>query len=583
MANDINLTSISKRMTAKERAKLTTSLVLKGLETVDPDKDKKLPTEVDIARITNACPPEQAREYNFYIGIRQSIYRVILTSIELELSYLEALDGRANQIRHALSITPIVNEVLRMVRQQPVLVSKEDYDKAVVEAIKKESNSILELTGSHYATISKGEAIQIAGKAIATGQISRATSLENKTGIVEREAYNRLVHEGKIDQERIPDYIDGWIDFINDYNKTDEEIIATKVEEEKDGLKRYLRSKKTTENAPEGRLHKLWESYAKYEGLTDKEIGELIIKEKEEQDKKNNTNWLLRPTKEEYSLWQTTLKEEKERIDKAISEGKLTLTKGKQRRYNRETKEWEKVEVEGITAGSYYNWKDKRPEKSDYNPLKEEYIEFRYIEGKGVVNINDPDLTEEEQERGEAIAITIPNDRFMHDKLIKSNRNMIIEALESLLPVQVVEKRHERLKKLDTEEPLHLRITEKELLEAMQTFIGKVHDTIKKINGYIAVIEAIEYKYFDGMQIVSRDPKNASGAIGRAIVGIEEVVNSHNKELENIEKVFSSFDWGNFEYVLEDKEKLLLNAKVPVDIDWVNKQVKELEEKEKET
>lgn len=570
MANNINLTSISKRMTAKERAKLTTSLVLKGLETVDTDKNKELPTEVDIARITNACPPEQAREYNFYIGIRQSIYRAILTSIELELSYLEALNGRANRLRHALSITPIVNEVLRMVRQQPVLVSKEDYDKAVVEAIKKESNSILELTGSHYATISKGEAIQIAGKTIATG-------------IVEQEAYNRLVHEGKIDQERIPDYIDGWIDFINDYNKTDEEIISKTVQEAKYGLERYLRSQKRTENAPAGRLHNPWESYAKYEGLTDKEIGELIIKEKEEQDKKNNTNWLLRPTKEEYALWQTTLKGEKERIDKAIGEGKLTLIKGKQRRYNRETKECEKVEVEGVTAGSYYNWKDKRPETSDYNPLKEEYIEFRYIEGKGVVNIHDPDLTEEEQERGEAIAITIPNYRLIHDRLIKSNREWILEGLESLLPIQVVENRQERLKKMDTYEPLHLRITEKELLEATQIFIGKVHDTIKKINGYIAVVEAIEYKYFDGMQIVSRDPKNASGAIGRAIVGIEEVVNSHNKELENIEKVFSSFDWGNFEYVLEDKEKLLLNAKVPVDIDWVNQQVKELEEKEKET
>jgi len=543
MSKTLDLTKVSENLTPKERAKLVITLRLKGLEEIkyisadelkEIVKKQSLPTQVDITKIVNACPQEQIKEYNAYIELEHRVRNKVLTDIEYYLEYLDALEGRVSRLTYALGISPITSQALEMVKRLPRLVTREEYERGLKKAREIIRSEVLTLEGSY--------------------------------NLAEQEAYNRLIKEGKI--EETSDYLTDWLDYIEDYGKTREELIGKAVNGAKHGLGEYLKYKKRTGNG------NVWEDYKKYEGLTDKKLREAVAKGIGDPT----------TTKEDYELWQKTVKEERERILQAVKDGKLKWVKQKVKNFDQETKSWKWEEVEGVEEGSYYDWKERHQkyageengEGKGYNPLAEDCIEFRYIEGKGVVYVGDPSLTEEEEEKEELIAIVAPENNFFAGiKGVETTKEALKKYLEALLPVRVDRDRKKYLKGDDT---VSIRLSSKEVEVALKTFVIKATETIKTIYTRIALVEAIEKKHFDGMEIVSRDPQNPTGTIARALAQVNQFAKEHNEHLQGIVKQFNRLNWGSWEYKFEGLEELLIDSDQEPDQKLIEEGLAEIEE-----
>lgn len=116
--SSLNLTKVSELMSPLERAKLIISMELKGFGEMDMDNDKRLPVEKEVELIAAACPPSQAREYNFLIRLKGYVWRRLWVMIELHQNYLEILDGRMMLIRFLLVASPALHDCLQIVRKQ---------------------------------------------------------------------------------------------------------------------------------------------------------------------------------------------------------------------------------------------------------------------------------------------------------------------------------------------------------------------------------------------------------------------------------------------------------------------------------
>jgi len=559
MAKDLDLTKVSENLTPKERAKLVIALRLKGIEetknlTLDEIKEmakkQSLPTQADIIKadiikIVNACPQEQIREYNAYIELEHRVRNKVLTGIEYDLDYLDALEGRVSQLTYALGISPLTSHALEMVKRLPHLVTKEEYEKGLKKAREIIRQEVREIDG------------------------------EGNINLAEWEAYYRLKKEGKIKEEST-DFLDGWISYIEKYGKTKEELIDEAVKSVKYGLEQHLKYQRRAGK------DRYWESYKKYEGLTDKELREAVIKDHTGTDTDISERITAQPTKEEYELWQKTVKEERERILQAVKDGKLKWVKRKEKKYDRETKSWKLEEVEGIELGSYYDWNGRYRKYTEggnmgYNPFSEDCIELGYIEGKGVVLLGDPSLTEEEEEKEEAIAIATPNTSFYYasSSAVEMTKKMLTQYLEALLPVRVDK---DRKKILTNEDTVKIKLSSKEVEEALKAFVKKATETIKNIYNRITLVEAVEKKHFDGMQIASRDPTNPTGSIARALAQINRFTKRHNEHLRGIVKQFNSLDWGTWDYKFEGLDELLINPDQQPDQKQVDEELAEIEE-----
>ena len=542
MSKTLDLTKVSENLTPKERATLVLTLRFKGFEEIknlsidelrEIGKEQLAPNQADITKIINACPQEQIKEYNTYIELEHRVRNSVLMGIEYHLEHLDALEGRVSRLTYALGISPITSQALEMVKRLPRVVTREEYEKGLEKAREMIRSEVLTLEGSY--------------------------------NLAEQEAYDRFIKEGKI--EETADYLTDWLDYIEDYGKTREELIGKAVNGAKHGLGEYLKYKKRTGNG------NVWEDYKKYEGLTDKKLREVVAKGIGDPT----------TTKEDYELWQKTVKEERERILQAVKDGKLKWVKRKVKNFDQETKSWKWEEVEGVEQGSYYDWKERHQkyageeggEKAGYNPLAEDCIEFRYIEGKGVVYVGDPSLTEEEEEKEELMAVVIPNQLFAGTIAVETTKKALTAYLETLLPVRVDKGIKKYLKGDDT---ASIRLSSKEVEEALKNFVRKATETIKNIYTRIALVEAIEKKHFDGMEIVSRDPQNPTGTIARALAQVNQFAKEHNEHLQGIVKQFNRLNWGSWEYKFEGLEELLINPDQQPDQNEVEEGLAEIEE-----
>jgi len=558
MAKDLDLTKVSENLTPKERAKLVITLRLKGIEEIkdipldelkERARKQTLPTQADITKIVNACPQEQIREYNAYIELEHRVRNKVLMDILFDETWLDLIRERISQLRYALGISPITSYALDMVKRLlPHLVTKEEYEEGL-----KRAREIIR---------------------------SEVLPLEGKENLAEQEAYCRLKKEGKIKEEST-DHLTGWLAYIEKYGKTREELIDKAVKGVKYGLEQHLKYKQRT-----GGEDRYWKYYKKYEGISEKELREAVIKDYSGTDTDISERITAQPTKEEYELWQKTVKEERERILQAVKDGRLKWVKRKEKKYDRETKSFKWEEVEGVETGSYYDWKERHQkyageeggEERGYNPLAEDCIELRYIEGKGVVYANDPSLTEEEEEKEELIAIVPPNQEigfWGSPKMVEVTKEGLKTYLEALLPVRVDKDVKKYLKGNDT---AGIRLSSQEVEKALKAFVKKATEIIKNIHNHIALVEVIEKKHFDGMQIVSRDPKHPIGEIARALAFIERVTKEHNEHLRGIVRQFNKLDWGSWEYKFEGLEELLINPNQEPDQKWVEETLAEIEE-----
>ena len=537
MAKDLDLTKVSENLTPKERAKLVITLRLRGIEetknlSLDELKEmarkQTMPTQADITKIVNACPQEQIREYNAYIELEHRVMSKVLTNIEYYLQRLDGFEGRIAPLRYAFGISPLTYHALEAVERLPHLVTKEEYEKGLERAREIRRAGVWGIEG------------------------------EGNANLAEWEAYYRLKKEGKIKEEST-DFIDGWISYIEKYGKTKDELIGEAVKSVKYGLEQYLKHKQRT-----GEEDRLWKDYKKYEGLGEKELRGAVTKNYASTDYDISERITAQPTKEEYELWHKTVKEERERILQAVKDGKLKWVKRKQREYDRETKSWKWEEVEGIESGSYYDWED-RYDKD--NLQSEENIELRYIEGKGVVYVGDPSLTEEEEEKEELIAIKVWN-------TFSPPKEVITSFLEALLPVKVDKEKKGLLK---NEDIVKLRLSTPQVEEALTGFVTKAEETIRIIQNNIALVREIEAKHFDGMSLTSQDPTNPIGTIPRALKAIEELTQRHNSHIKLIEETFNKMGGGFWEYKLERVDDFLINPDQRADQKWVEQELEDLE------
>ncbi len=505
---DLNMAKVSEVMTPKERAKLVIALMLKGFGESDLSKDEPISTEAEINQAVAACPSSQAREYNFFINLKDHVWRRLLIIMELDQNYLEKLEGRLRLVDYLLVTAPIIHEVLRAVERQPVLAKRSDYEKALERAKEQKRNEILEIDG--------------------------------RCGLAEQEAYEKLLAEEKI--EGSDDWIDGWDDYMGNYGKTQDQLIDETVAKVKEQLKEYQKRKELTDREP-----LLWEGFSKYEGLSDEELRELVIKNDSSKDV-DVSGRIQIPTKEDYELWQKTVSEQKERILKAVKEGKL------------------KTKDNGIEAGSYYNWPE-RCQKSR-SELDEENIEMGMVDGE-IVWSGDP-KAEKSGSHWQHVALATPLYEGIDTIMMNKERELASSFLRSLLPVKVGERDHKS-------DIAQVTLTNQHFEEGLKYFVVEFSKTIVEIHNYIAVIERIEQRHFDGMEIVSRDLKHTAGIIPRVLATIDEIVKLHNGKLKEVAHGFNLMGMGLTEYKFDQLDGFILKSDYKVDDGWVEKKLEDIE------
>lgn len=116
-------------------------------------------------------------------------------------------------------------------------------------------------------------------------------------------------------------------------------------------------------------------------------------------------------------------------------------------------------------------------------------------------------------------------------------------------------------------------------VDVLRLFKERFVERTKEINGYIELIKRVEQKYFEGMEIVSRDPKHPTGVVTRAKEEIEKIAENHNKELKEMVEGFNLLGMGMKTYKWEQLNDFLVEVKNDIDNEWVEKELTRYEER----
>ena len=115
--------------------------------------------------------------------------------------------------------------------------------------------------------------------------------------------------------------------------------------------------------------------------------------------------------------------------------------------------------------------------------------------------------------------------------------------------------------------------------DVLRLFKERFVERTKEINGYIELIKRMEQKYFEGMEIISRDSKHPTGVITRAKEAIGEIAENHNKELKEMVDGFNLLGMGMKTYKWEQLDEFLVEVKDDFDDEWVEKELVKYEER----
>jgi len=231
------------------------------------------------------------------------------------------------------------------------------------------------------------------------------------------------------------------------------------------------------------------------------------------------TNYFLEvPSEEEYKIWIETVKQEKSRLLEAIKKGDL-VAKG-----------------EGVLAGSYYGWKERHQKFAGeegvkdrgWNPLHEECMEIGYSGGKVVSAV------QAGNDWRQLVAVTIHNKDSMGfgggdvgEKRIES----VAEMLGKFNSFEMDDRDYKS-------KEMVFRISNEGYKNVLVNGVAKAKETIQDIYNNLALIEAVEDKYFDGMEILNREPGKPF-SIGTYLGQVKLFVDGHNYNLKNIGVTFS--------------------------------------------
>ncbi len=518
--SNIDLSKVSANLTPKERAKLVITLQLKGLSKVGAEeinrflngefiKKEAIPTQPDINVIIASCPSSEGAQYNFYINLKSLIWNEVADKMCSNLSRLDTLSGNLRALSYLISISPTIKYIIDEIEKFPVVVTKEEYEQGIKEAKEFERAAVL--------------------------------PLEGRCNLAEQEAYHYLLDEEQIKESS--DYLDGYIDHINNFGKSEQDILAIKIQQIKKGVEDYKKEKERL-----GGDEPLFKSFAEYCDLREEELISRVNEDYKDE--------LVVPSKEEYELWQKTVESERERLLKAVQEGKL-LSKDN-----------------GIEAGSYYDWLERHQKfegeegskEKDWHPLREKFMEMGYSNGKVT---SGGQATEGWQQ----IAIATEHNSnlgiFGSPGFVKNQTGRVIDILKSMFPFEVLETDYASKK-------IMLKISKPEYEEMIISYVSQAHRLIQNTLNCIGLIKEVEAEYFDGMSLFSADPAEHNFSVEKIEKSLIEIVDTHNNLIEKTLKLFNKMAMGFWEFELVNKEKYSLSLDHELDKQWVNTQLQGL-------
>lgn len=520
----LDYTKISPLMTAKERVKLIIKIELNEVSNVS-GTDKQIQNADQIRSIAVACPSDQAREYNFYIELKERIWSKILIVMESTGLSLGDYSHRISPLTLQMSSSPYMSLAIRFLEHMPVLVKQEDYKKGLETATQQIKQAVLEVDGKH--------------------------------GLAQEEAFYRLVHEGFVTEY---DLLDEWLWWIGRYGKTEGELLKLAIESKKAGADKYIKQKERLSITKKEPF--LFESYGKYVGMNDEEL--------EKYTREHEADRLQIPDEAEYQKWIETVEEEKTRILQAVQDGELKWIKKAQRRYIKQKDTWKEVEVEGVEANSYYTWQ-KRYQKfagedgsieRAYNPLSEECIEMRYSKDIGVVFAADPRLLQDNR-KSHPIGLFAPNNFALLYSY--ENQQSTIEIVKTQVPLVVKDIDHKA-------DHAYIKFRRKDYRYVIKRFVENAKEAIQDIVNYIALVEQLEQEHLDGFEIAPRDPKHPLGVIPRVQATVKKIVTQHNEMFSDIVKAFNDIERGFWDCEFYKLDELLIPTDIKPNEEWLKKQ-----------
>lgn len=148
---------------------------------------------------------------------------------------------------------------------------------------------------------------------------------------------------------------------------------------------------------------------------------------------------------------------------------------------------------------------------------------------------------------------------------VDREEDAVVSFLESILQIRV-------------EDGNVVNLANPRVAEALKIFKQRFGEIVNEVHAYITVIEKIEQKYFDGMEIVSRKTEHPTGFIPRTLAAISQVIESHNGDLKEVTEGFNLMGLGLGEYKFDELNQYLLDADYQVDDVWVVKELAKIEE-----
>jgi|GEM_PF-6020388 len=518
--NNLNLAKVSTTLTPKERAKLVISYQLKAFQDLsDEDFQKYKNGEADdiqlsgyaeVMQLLAGCPPDQGREYNFYISLKQEVWQKIVPGIHDQVMRLTILEGNLANIKQLLHTAPFIHHAVEELERMPVVVSKEDYDKAVNESREYERSVTL--------------------------------SLEGRFNLVEQEAYALLVTTDHINQGGD---LDSYLDYVNDFGKTEEQIVGEKMEEVQKGVDKYLKMKKRFD-----REDPFFNFYSDFVGLNEEELRAKI--------KEKYPNQFTLPSAEEYERWKQTLEDERARLLEAVQKGEL------------------KAKEKGVEAGSYYDWPHRHQKfageenstRETWNPLHEECMEIGMSDGKIV--------SSSQAKNGDwkhIVVATLHNENtlgFGGKDVGNRRREGVIRLLKHFLPCEL------EGKNFDSEER-KIKLANDGYKNLFRLFVQKAEELLLGIAEDMALIKAVEEKYFDGMEIVTDEEDADYFSVGHFAKQAKAIAEGHNQDIKNIEATFTKLSSGFWDYKLEEMDSFLVSTETKVDNEVLARKLRNLE------
>jgi hypothetical protein len=519
--SNLNLATTGKYLTPRERAKMVIALQLRILSETTPEEREKqqqssfgllLSSEDrEIKELVNSCPPHQGKDYNFYIDLKQYVWEHIVDEIRTHLLTIQIMSGNIAPLLYLMTLAPFLSEGIEQLHRLPVVVEKDSYDKAVVQERERERGEVLLLDGPY--------------------------------DLVKQEAYYRLVAEKKIDEGDFEAYRD----YMDNFGKSKEVLIQEKVASIRKSIDWYEKRKQRT-----GGESPMSDYVPQYFGQTDEEIADSF-------DKDFDKTFYI-PTKEEFKLWESTVKVERQRIQTAINQG-ILVKKGV-----------------GVEAGSYYDWKERHQkfagedgaEKRGWNPLDESCMEIGFSDGKVVSS-----AFAKEGDWHQIIAVSVHNKESMGyagDSFGSKRLKQIIEFFTMLTPITQSEKRFDKEERIIT-----IQLDEHRKL--LTEFAINIQKEIQAMVNKIALIKAIEDAYFDGMPVVI----SGKSSWGITLSGMREImvalVTEHNDKVRGVTMDYNRLCHGLWDYRLTDMESYILNPEPHVDEQWVEAELERVRQK----